>query len=409
MRWPADGGDGDEFDGVWGLPSVTRAVIAGGAETKFSRTSDLADLQFMAQAIRLALAETGIRKGDVDGIVFCANVLPDDSSYMAEHLGFSVRWTMKADYGGASSVLSVARAVEAVEAGRAEVVVCVGGGNRFDFTDLHHDAVAPPIDYAHRSFVLPYGYGGPNMQMALLQRRHMELYGTTLEQLGKIATTFRRHAQLNDNALLRGDMTLEDYLNSPLIADPIRKYDCVMRCAGAVAVIVTSEEFAKRLPKPPVYIGAYQEQHSYGANAMSPDKLETGFVSFRDKLFERIPREAMDFLQLYDDYPIAIIAQLEDLGFCKRGEGGKFIEDTDISIWGDLPINTSGGILSIGQPRLGGGYIPLMEAMRQVRGEAGPRQIPDARIGLVSGIGLMSYLSNLVITCGMIVGKEPFA
>jgi acetyl-CoA acetyltransferase len=387
---------------------MTHAVIAGGAETRFSRKSDLADLQIMAEATRLALAETGISKSDVDGIVFCANVLPDDSSYLSEHLGLRVRYTAKADHGGASSVLSIARAVAAVEAGHAEVVVCVGGGNRADFTDLHHDAVAPPIDYAHRSFVLPYGYGGPNMQMALLQRRHMEFYGTTLEQLGKISVTFRKHAQLNDNALLRADLTVEDYVSSKLIADPIRFFDCVMRCAGAVAVIVTSEEFASRLPKPPVYIGAYEELHSHNANDISPDKLETGFVAFADRLFARTPRAEMDFLQLYDDYPIAIVKQLEDLGFCGQGEGGKFVEETDISIGGDLPINTNGGILSIGQPRLGGGYLPVMEAIRQLRNEAGPRQVKDARVGLVSGIGLMSYLSNLVVTCAMILGREPF-
>jgi acetyl-CoA acetyltransferase len=386
---------------------VTTAVIAGGAETRFTRKSEQADLQIMAEAIRLAFVETGVTKADVDGIVFCANVLPDDSTYMAEHLGFSVKWTQKADYGGASSVISIARAVEAVESGHAEVVVCVGGGNRADFTHLHHDAVSPPIDYAHRSFILPYGYGGPNSQMALVQRRHMALYGTTLEQLGKISVTFRKHAQLNDNALLRDDLTVEDYVNSKLIADPIRFYDCVMRCAGAVAVIVTSEEFAKRLPKPPVYIGSYAEKHSYAANEMSPDKCITGFVSIRDTLFERTPREEMDFLQLYDDYPIAIVKQLEDLGYCELGEGGKWVETHDFSIGGDLPINTSGGILSVGQPRLGGGYIPVIEAIRQLRGEAGSRQIADARIGFVSGIGLMSYLTNLVITCGMVLGKEP--
>lgn len=116
----------------------------------------------------------------------------------------------------------------------------------------------------------------------------------------------------------------------------------------------------------------------------------------------------MDFLQLYDDYPIAIVKQLEDLGFCGQGEGGKFVEQTDFSIGGDLPINTNGGILSIGQPRLGGGYLPVMEAIRQLRGEAGPRQVKDAHVGLVSGIGLMSYLSNLVVTVGMILGQEPF-
>ncbi len=387
---------------------MTRAVIAGAAETTFSRKSEKADLQFMAEAIRLAMADTGIPKSDINGIVFCANVLPDDSSYMAEHLGLAVNWTMKADYGGASSVMSIARAVEAIEAGRADVVVCVGGGNRADFTDLHHDAVSPPIDYAHRSFILPYGYGGPNSQFGMVQRLHMETYGTTLEQLGKVSVTFRKHAALNDNALLRDPMTIDDYINSPLIADPIRKLDCVMRCAGAIAVIVTSEEYAKKLAKPPIYIGTYAEKHSAGAQDQEPDRLLTGFIDIRDQLFEKTKREDLDFMQLYDDYPMAIIKQIEDLGFCELGQGGKWVEDNDFSLEGPLPINTSGGILSIGQPRLGGGYIPVIESIRQLRGEAGPRQIKDAKIGFVSGIGLMSYQTNLVITCGMMLGKEPF-
>ena len=113
-------------------------------------------------------------------------------------------------------------------------------------------------------------------------------------------------------------------------------------------------------------------------------------------------------MQLYDDYPMAIIKQIEDLGFCDLGQGGKWVEENDFSLEGPLPINTSGGILSIGQPRLGGGYIPVIESIRQLRGEAGPRQIKDAKIGFVSGIGLMSYQTNLVITCGMMLGKEPF-
>ncbi len=385
---------------------MTSAVIMGAAETPFSRRSDLSDLEIIGDAIRLALQDAGIAKDDVDGLAICANVLPDDSSYIATHLGFELRWTMKADFGGASSLISMIRARQAIESGAADVVVAVGGGNRADFPELHHDALSPQLDYMNRSFVLPYGYGGPNSSFGLVQRRHMYEYGTTLEQLGIIATTFRRHAALNDNALLREPMTIEDYIESPLISDPIRKLDCVMRCAGGAAVVLCSDEFAAGLSRRPVHMGASAENHAHQVGRGTPDRLETGFVAIRDGLFADVSRESLDFLQLYDDYPIAVLKQLEDLGFCDLGDGGPFLESTDISIGGDLPINTGGGLLSGGQPRLGGGFIPVVEAVRQLRGEAGPRQLPDAARGFVSGIGLIDYVSNLVVTSGMILSKD---
>ncbi|MES2169174.1 MAG: thiolase family protein [Actinomycetota bacterium] len=384
-----------------------KAVIAGVAETRFARHSDLSDLEIMADAIRLALEDAGIGKPDVDGLAICANVLPDDSSYLATHLGFESRWVMKADFGGASSLISMIRARAAIEAGLADVVVTVGGGNRADFPELHHDALSPQLDYANRSWVLPYGYGGPNSSFGLVQRRHMYEYGTTLEQLGIIATTFRQNAALNDNALLRDPMTIDDYVSSPLISDPIRKLDCVMRCAGGVAVVLCSEEFAARLGHRVVHMGASAENHAHQVLRGTPDRLETGFVAIRDALFADVSRDSLDFLQLYDDYPIAVLKQLEDLGFCESGDGGPFLERTDISLHGDLPINTGGGLLSGGQPRLGGGFIPVVEAVRQLRGEAGERQIPGAAVGLVSGIGLIDYVGNLVVTAGMILSREP--
>lgn len=385
---------------------VPKAVIAGGAETRFSRRSGLADLQLMGQSIRAALADAGLTKDEVNGLAVCANVLPDDSPYLAEHLGLSTSWVMKADYGGASPVISIGRAVEAIEAGHADVVVCVGGGNRAENTKIQHDVVSPPLDYAHRNFVMPFGDGGANSLFGLVQRRHMYEHGTTLEQLGKISVTFRQHAQLNANALLHDPLTIDDYVSSPLISDPIRKLDCVMRCAGAAAVIVTTEEIAARHARRPVYIRAYGERHGHGSPCPSPDRLSTGFTDLHDELFTTTQRQQLDFLQLYDDYPIAVLMQLEGLGFCRPGGGGEFIESTDISLSGELPINTGGGMLSVGQPRLAGGFIGIIEAVRQLRGEAGARQLADAKTGLVTGIGLGAYLGNLVVSSAMILGTE---
>jgi acetyl-CoA acetyltransferase len=383
-------------------------VIAGVAETKLARNSELTDLEFLAEGMRLAILDAGITKDDVNGVVICAPVIPDDSPYLAEHFGFEARWVAKADYGGGSPVVGMLRARHAIEAGEADVVVIAAGGNRLEFPERQHDVTGDPLDYMNRSWVLPFGYGGPNSSFALVQRRHMLEYGTTLKQLGKVSTTFRRHAQLNENALLRDPLTLDDYLNSELISDPIRKLDCVMRCTGALAVVLTRESIALRTGRQPVYLGDSAEYHGYHVQEGSPNRLETGFVKIRDQLFANVAREDLDFLQLYDDYPIAILLQLEDLGFCEKGKGGQFLEETDFSIWGELPINTGGGVLSVGQPRLGGGLIPVVEAVRQLRGEAGERQLKNPKLGLVSGIGLIDYLSNLVLTAGLIVGKDRF-
>lgn len=382
---------------------MAEAVIVGVGETPFVRESPLNDLEFLADGIRIALQDAGIQKTDVDGLAVCANVIPDDSTYLAAHLQFELGWVMKADFGGASAVISIARAQQAIEHGDAEVVVVVGGGNRLDRLLLHHDSVSPPLDYAHRNWVEPYSSGGPNGFFGMIQRRDMHENGTTLEQLGKVAVTFRNHAKRNDHALLRDDLTIEDYLRSPLIADPIRLYDCVMPCAGAVAVVLCSQDYAKRLTRPGIHIRSAAEWHNHQVAELSPDRLNTGFGHVADRLFAGTDRDELDFLQLYDDYPIAVLKTLEGLGFCEQGDGGPFVERTDFSIDGELPINTGGGLLSIGQPRLGAGYIPIVEAVRQLRGEATGRQISGARVGLVSGIGLIDYLANVMVCAGLVL------
>jgi acetyl-CoA acetyltransferase len=286
--------------------------------------------------------------------------------------------------------------------------VVTSGGNRADHPELLHDVVPAPNDYGHRSWILPYGYGGANTFFGLIQQRYMHEYGLTLDQLGKIAVTFRDNARLNENALLREELTLEQYKNSRLISDPIRFYDCVMRCAGASAIVMAAASARASWEHPPVYLGSYAARIAHQISRPDPDRLETGFAVIADKLFQATPRESLDFLQLYDDYPIAIVKTLEDLGFAPRGGGGAFIERTDISRSGTLPINTGGGLLSVGQPAIAGGFIPIVEAIRQLRHEAGARQLAKADTGLVTGIGLISYHSNLVVTSAALAGREPF-
>ena len=382
-----------------------RACIIGIGETEFSRKTEQPSFALMAEAIGQALQDAGVSHKEVEGFAVTSMRIPDDSPFVAENLGFQLSWVLNGDYGGASGPLSVVRASQAIQAGYIDLAVCVAGGNRFP--ELDHDVNRPIMDYSRRNFVDPYGYAGATSFFGLIQQLHMQRYGTNLEQMGKIAVTFRKHASMNPNALLgKKDLTLDEYMAARMIADPIRLFDCVMPCSGAVAMVVAAEEVAERLGKQPVYVGPAAECINYQVREDLPDKLTTGFKVIGEKIFQQVDRESIDFLELYDDYPIAIIMTLEDLGYCEKGQGGQFVADTDISVGGDLPINTSGGQLSCGQPGLAGGHMLVVEAVRQLRGEAGERQVVNARRGLCTGIGWLAYCRNVGCTAALVLDKE---
>jgi acetyl-CoA acetyltransferase len=382
-----------------------RTCIIGIGETEFSRKTEQPSFSLMAEAIGQAMGDAGVSHKEVEGLAVTSMRIPDDSPFVADNLGFELSWSLNGDYGGGSGPLSVVRASQAIQAGYIDLAVCVAGGNRFP--DIDHDVSRPIMDYSRRNFVEPYGYAGATSLFALIQQLHMQKYGTNLEQLGKIALTFRKHASMNSNALLgQKELTLDQYMNARMVADPIRLFDCVMPCSGAVAMVVASEEVAKRLGKQPIYVGPAAECINYQGRESSPDKLTTGFKVIGEKIFQKIDRESIDFLELYDDYPIAIVMTLEDLGYCEKGKGGEFVANTDISIGGDLPINTSGGQLSCGQPGLAGGHMLVVEAVRQLRGEAGERQVANARRGLCTGIGWLAYCRNVGVTAGLVLENE---
>lgn len=329
----------------------------------------------------------------MDGLAVTSFQLPpDNATTVGEHLGMQLRWVLQGVYGGASGVVSLLRAARAIQAGDAEVVVCVAADA---FTVASHMELMDRFNAALRDYVAPYGFGGANGLFALVQRRHVHEFGTTREQLGKLAVTQRRHAALNPNALLREPLTLDGYLNARVIADPIRLYDCVMPCAGGDAVVLTSADRARQLTDRPINLWGGAELHNYRPEDVVP--LTGPWAAFREALFTQagVGHQDIDLIELYDDYPIMELIQLEDLGFAPKGEGGPFIERTDLSISGELPLNTGGGQLSCGQSGAGGGMIGLVEAVCQLRGEAGARQVPEARIALVSGYGMVGYGKGL--------------
>jgi acetyl-CoA acetyltransferase len=369
--------------------------------TEYSRKSEEAVLTHYANAMRQAFERAGLNKKEVRGFSITTQASPDFSPHVAEQLGLEVDWVLNGDYGGAGGVMSVRRAADAIECGHLDLAVLVGG-NSFD-RSLPNQR---PLEYQRGNYVDVYGYGGPNSLMALIQRLHMENYGTTLEQIGKIAVAQRENALNNPQALFREPMSMQDYLNSRMISDPIRLFDCVMPCSGAECVILASEEKAKKLTDKLVYLVTDAEISHYQVANMKPDKTTFGMKVVGDRIFSEVRHQDIDLLEIYDDYPIAVMIQIEDLGFCKKGEGGKFVDAHDLTYRGDFPVNTGGGELSVGQAGLAGGFLHLVEALRQLRGEADGHQVEKAERALVTGIGWLNYGRNLGTTAALVMERR---
>jgi acetyl-CoA acetyltransferase len=290
--------------------------------------------------------------------------------------------------GGASGVVALQRAARAVGAGDADVVACVAGDTNdpTSFGDLVSN-----FSRFSREAAYPYGAAGPNMSFALMTRAYMSKYGATREDFGKICVAQRRNALEFPHALMKAPLTLDAYLNARPIAEPLRLFDCVMPCAGAEAFIVTREETARAMNLPFARILSTIERH----NAYKDDdiQLRGGWAIDKDDLWAMagVKPGDVDFLETYDDYPVVSMMQIEDLGFCAKGEAKDFIRAKSLTVGGDFPHNTSGGQLSVGQAGAAGGYLGLVEALRQLTGETlGPR-VENAKIGVVSGFGMVNF------------------
>jgi acetyl-CoA acetyltransferase len=339
------------------------------------------------------LDRAGLAKGDLDGLTLASfGYGPGNVVTLGEHFGLRLRWAEQGAFGGASGVVALTHAADAIRAGRARAVLCLAADA---FTVASHDAMLDSFTPGIRDHLAPHGFGGANGVFALVQRRHSHLFGTTREQLGRVAVTQRANALLNPNALFKVPLTLEDYLEARPIAEPLRLYDCVMPCSGGEAVLVVTEDVARALDRPRVELLAAGEMHN--AYPDLPSSLPAGWELFADGLFAEagVTRGDVDLAELYDDYPIMVAIQLEGHGFCEQGRGGPFLAETDISLTGELPINTGGGQLSCGQAGAAGGTIGVVEAVCQLQHEAGERQVRNAEVGLVSGFGLVSYGKGL--------------
>lgn len=373
---------------------MLEACIVGIAETPYLRGegSGLSPLALQLQAATAAIADAGLSNQQIDGIMPFPGI--GSAEELAANLGCeNLRFAATVHMGGASPVASLGAAAAAVSAGSATyVLICAGwngySGRRAAQTISEQVASIPGGGIA-RDYYLPHGFATPPQWYSLLARRHMHEFGTTCEQLGAIAVAMRKHAQLNDNAVMRGrPMTMEDYLASPMITSPYRLFDCCLETDGAAAVVVTSRERARDLSGRAVSIVAVASGQPYPADEITnrKDIFTTGLSIAAPEAFARagVAPAEIDFAEIYDCFTFEVLQQLEEAGFCRRGEGGPFVEGGRIELGGELPVNTHGGLLSEAHTL---GMNHVVEAVRQLRGDGGERQVADARLGVVTGWG----------------------
>ena len=360
---------------------------------------------FAIEAISLALDDAGLKREDLDGLLVNPGITWGDNTMASfsvqQAMGLrDLRLSATMGLGGATAAAMIMHASQSIALGMANTVACV-------FSDAPLKPPAPKdakggggggsaaaYGFA-RGLNAAYGQFGVNAHYAFVARRHMDLYGTTQDQLGAVAVQQRRWANQNPEAQFHdAPMTLEDYNSSRWVVEPFHLYDCCLVSNGGCAVIVTSAERAKSLKKPPVYLLGMGQGHPGGDPidtllSGAPIAKETAFKMAGVKLGD------LQFAQLYDCYTFTVLVTLEDYGFCKKGEGGPFVADGKTGPGGSIPVNTGGGQLSSFYMW---GMTPISEAVVQIRGEGGKRQFPKHELGLVSGNGgILSTHSSLVV------------
>ena len=370
------------------------ACIVGIGETPYVRKpgSGLGTLALQLRAAVAAIADAGLEPAQIDGILPFPNLGHAES--FAANLGCTnLRFQAIVWMGGAAPVASLRVAAAALREGLAEYVLLVAGWNGYSGARAREtvadDVASLPGGTIARDYYLPFGFTAPPQWYAVLARRHMHEFGTRPEQLGQIAVAMRKHAQSNPRAVMYGrPLTLDDYLASPMLADPYRVLDCCLETDGAAALVLTTPERARDLPRRPVFVMGAAAGQPRPADEITnrEDVFCTGLSLAAPEAFAQagVTPADVDFAQIYDCFTFEVLQQLEEAGFCKRGEGGAFVEGGRIELGGALPVNTHGGLLSEAHVL---GMSHIVEAVRQLRGEADARQVREAAVGVVPGWG----------------------
>ena len=366
-----------------------QACIAGAFEHPTRKAPDKTVAQLHAECARGALMDAGLSLQDVDGY-FCGGDAPGmGPNNMVDYLGLNVRHLDTTDTGGSAYLIHVSHAAQAIAAGKCNVaLITLAGRPRSEGSSGVGPRFVTPTT-PDVPWEMPYGPVTVNMY-ALAAARHMHEFGTTSEQLAWIKVAASTHAQYNPNAMLREVVTVQDVLASPMISDPLHKLDCCVVSDGGGALLVVRPEIARALNRPVVnLLGAGETvkgQHGGKVDLTWSGAAVSGPIAFAEAGVE--PSD-IQYASIYDSFTITVLMQLEDLGFCRRGEGGRFVADGNlISGAGRLPFNTDGGGLCNNHPANRGGITKIIEAVRQLRGEAHPKvQVPNCTLALAQGMG----------------------
>ena len=365
-----------------------KAAITGIGETAYVRGSGKSAFQLQIEASLTAIADAGLTPKDIDGIIPIGITGAPAEEFVTNFGIEDLRFSALTPMGGASSIAAVQCAAAAIAAGLCNHVLIAAGRNSFLGARAGVRIHEMPQFHFVTEFELPLGAIAPAQLYAPMARRHMELYGTTSKQLGEIAVTIRQHALLNDNAIMKKPITIEDHQKSRMIADPFRLLDCSLESDGGAAFVVSAAERAKDMRQPPTYVMGIAEGHPDSPSSITQraDMTRLGLAKAAPKAFAmaQVRHDDIDVAEIYDCFTWIVLCQLEDMGFCKKGEGGAFVEGGRLRLSGALPTNTHGGLLSQAHML---GLNHVVELVRQLRGQAGRAQVADARIGLATGYG----------------------
>jgi acetyl-CoA acetyltransferase len=379
------------------VSGTKRVALVGAALSDIGRVDTHTPFELHYQAASRAIADAGLTKDDIDGFASCGTGLLAPVE-VAEYLGLRPTWVDGTGVGGAAWEFMVEHATAAILAGHAEtVVLAYGSTTRADLKARRRSANLSFGARGPTQFDTPFGHA-LIAKYAMATRRHMHEYGTTIEQLAEIAVSSRFNASHNPEAYYRDPITIDDVQSSRMIADPLTKLHCCIRSDGGGAIVLTTEERAKDLPKPPIWVLGTGEATSHTTMSEWHDFTESPAARSGPLAFERagVTPEEIDICQIYDAFTSMVLLTFEGLGFCKKGEGGPFVADGRMRLDGALPTNTDGGGLSHCHPGMRGMFL-LVEAARQLRGEAHGRQVAAPKLCCVSATGGWFSAASTVI------------
>ena len=366
--------------------SLKRAcAIAGVAESRLGVVPDSTVLTLQAEAMVAALADAGLQKSDVDGLFVSGPWGRLPGLQIAEYLGIQPSYSDSTMVGGASFEFHLGHAAAAIQAGLCKVAVILYGSTQRSRADKYIFQIRDDLGYQYEA---PFGLPTPVGSYALAASRHFAEYGTTSEQLADLAVSTREWARMNPKAYRREPLTREEVLTSGPIATPLNRLDCCLFTDGGGAAVVVSPDIAKTLDKPPVWLLGQGESVSHAQISEMRDLTVTPAARSGARAFEMagVTHADLDVVEIYDSFTITVLLTLESLGFCKPGEGGAFISGGRTGPGGEFPLNTNGGGLSYCHPGQYGIFL-IIEAVRQLRGECGDRQVADPALALISGTG----------------------